>query len=301
MSIFRSTAATLLKNTLNQIIKDSTDGIQSKVVFTKYCDEKPMSDAYEDDLEIAGPALASDTPEGTELPLGTIREGYPTRYISRKFALKLVISEEMMEDNKYPEAIPAARLLKKAIWDTADVDAALMLVRAENTGYVGGDGLPLASASHTLPNGGTFSNLMATPMTPSRAAWHVAMAAIRTFPGHNGLRSRLKAERVLCPVEQESTWEELTESTMAPEAGNFATINIIKRANIDVVGVTHWTNTTTNWCVQTDAENGLSFRWRVKPQSKTWVDDDYDVMKYGIRARWARGWSDPRGIYWVGA
>ena len=36
------------------------------------------------------------------------------------------------------------------------MDAALMLVRATNTGYPGGDTLPLASASHTLPHGGTF-------------------------------------------------------------------------------------------------------------------------------------------------
>jgi hypothetical protein len=301
MSVFRSVLANTLKETLNQIITDDYDGIQSKVVFKKFCQEIPMSDAYEDDLETAGPGFASDTDEGTEIPLGNIREGAMTRYIARKFALKLVVSEEMMEDGKYPEAIPAARMLKKCIWDTADMDAALMLVRATNTGYVGGDGLPLASASHTLPNGGTFSNVMATPMTPSRAAWHVAVAAIRTFPGHNGIRSRYKAERVLCPVEQESTWEELTESTMAPEPGNFATINIIKRANIEVVGVTHWTNTTTNWAVQTDAENGLSFRWRAKPKSKTWVDDDYDVMKYGIRARWARGWSNARNIYFVEA
>src|SRR5690349_2830393 len=260
MSVFRSVLANTLKNTLNKIIDDDTDGVKSKVVFTKYCDEIPMSDAYEDDLETAGPGLASDTPEGTEIPLGTIREGAMTRYIARKFALKLVVSEEMMEDGKYPDAIKAARRLKRAMWLTADVDAALMLVRAENTGYVGGDGQPLASASHTLPHGGTFSNLMATPMTPSRAAWHVATAAIRTFPGHDGIRSRLTPKRVLCPVEQESTWEELTESTMAPEPGNFATINIIKRANIEVVGVTHWTNTTTNWAVQTDADNGLNFR-----------------------------------------
>lgn len=300
-AIFRSTAANLLKKTLNRILSDDTDGIQSKVVMTKWTESIPMSDAYEDDLDMAGPGFASDTPEGTEIPLGTIKEGNLTRYIARKFSLKLVISEEMMEDNKYSEAIPAARLLKKCIWETADMDASLMLVRATNTAYPIGDGLPVGSASHTLPHGGTFSNVMATPMTPSRAAWHVAVAAIRTMPGYNGIRSRLKAERVLCPVEQESTWEELSESTLAPEPGNAATINIIKRANVEVVGVTHWTNTTTNWAVQTDADGGFSFRWRVKPQSKTWVDEDYDVMKYGIRARWARGMTNPRGVYFVEA
>jgi hypothetical protein len=301
MGVFRSTLANTLKRTLNKIIDDDTDGIESKIQLGKYCDEMTMDDAFEDDLETAGPALASDTAEGTEIPLGTIREGALTRYIARKWALKLTISDEMMEDGKYPEAIRAARRLKLAMALTRDVDAALILVRAENTAYIGGDGLPLASASHTLPNGGSFSNTMATPMTPSRAAVSIARANIRTIPGHNGMRVQRMATHVLCPVEQESTWEELLFSDKAPDPGNFAAINVVKRMNLELVPVLQWTNTTTNWALKTDADNGLNVRMRRKPRSRTWTENDYEVMKHSISARWARGWSDPRGIYFVGA
>jgi hypothetical protein len=301
MGVFRSTLANTLKRTLNKIIDDDTDGISANMQFNKYCDEVPMEDAYEDDLETAGPGLASDTPEGTEIPLGTIREGAMTRYIARKWALKLTISEEMMEDGKYPDAIKAGRRLKLALAQTKEVDHALMLVRAENTAYIGGDGQPLASASHTLPQGGTFSNTMATPMTPSRAAVTVARAAIRTLPGHNGIRTSRKAVAVLCPVEQESTWEELLYSDKAPDPGNFAAINIVQRMKLELIPVLQWTNTTTNWALRTDADNGLSSRSRRKARARTWTENDYEIMKHSISERWARGWSDPRGIYWVGA
>ncbi len=300
-AVFTGNLYHTLKATLDSIISDASDGVESKLDYKKYCDVRGMSDAYEDDLEVAGPGLASEKPEGTEIAVGTIREGTLTRYTARTFGLKILITEELMEDSKYPEAIKAARHLKRAMWKTVDIDAALMLVRAENTGYVGGDSLSLANSAHTLANGGTFSNTMATPMSPSRAAVIVARAAIRTLPGHDGIREGYKPEKVLCPVEQESAWEGIMLSDKAPEPGNFNEINVVKRLSMDLVPITQWTNTTTNWAITTDAEGGLQMRFRRKPRSKTWTENDYEIMKHGISARWARGWSDPRGVYFVGA
>ncbi len=71
--------------------------------------------------------------------------------------------------------------------------------------------------------------------------------------------------------------------------------------NIDAVEVKYWSNTTTNWGIITNADNGVQAKWRRKPRSKSWVENDNETMKYSISARWARGWSDARGFFFSNA
>ncbi len=78
-------------------------------------------------------------------------------------------------------------------------------------------------------------------------------------------------------------------------------MNSIYKENITKVPVKYWNNTTTNWLLRTDAENGLTWFWRRKPKSNTWVTEDKTMMNYGITARWARGWTNPRGILFSNA
>lgn len=301
MSVFSSTLARTLKKTLEKTIDDKTNG-ESQAVFTDWCRIMSMSDQYVDDLETGGPGLASEKPEGQEVQLGTIREGKLYRYIARTFALRLGITEEAVEDVKYPKAISAAKRLNRALWKTADIDATNMLIRAENASYVGGDGVSLASASHTLPHGGTFSNTMATPMSPSVAAMVVATSACRKMPGHDGITEGVEPKKIVCPTEQWAVWSAILGSTHTPEAGNFAEINVVnKDLSLKVCPIKYWDTTTTNWAVITDCEDGLNFRWRKRPNNRTWVENSQHIMSYSISARWARGWSDARGIYFVGA
>lgn len=297
--ILTSVIANSLKETLNEIIDDSTDSLESSTIFRKYCKVGSMDDHYEDDLEMGGPGFASEKTEAGEMATGSIREGYMTRYIARTFALKMLISEEAMEDNKYPKVIAAGRRLKRAMWKTADVDAANMLVRAFNTAYVGGDGQPLASASHTLPNGGTFSNVLATPMSPCRASFIIARSQVMKFPGHDGTIEGNDIKAVVHPVEQWAVWEGLVKSTKAPDGWN--EINVANTHDFECIPVKYWTNTTTNYMFITDADNGLQFKWRRKPRSRTWTDNGLETMIHGISARWARGWSDPRAVLAVQA
>ncbi len=301
-TVFTSSVANALKETLEQIVDDKTDGYDTSAILHQWLDEMRMEDNYEDDLESGGPGRASEKPEGTEIATGTIREGYLTRYIARTFALKLVITEEAIEDRKYPKIINAARRLKRAMWKTADIDATNILVRMFNSSFVGGDSQPLGSASHTLPHGGTFSNVMATPMSPSRAAVIIATSQIRQFPGHDGVTEGYEPRVALCPTEQWAVWEGLLRSRFAPEAGAFNEINVVNQTlEIRPVPNKYWSNTTTNWALLTDCEYALNFRWRRRPKSRTWVDNDQELMKYAISARWARGHSDPRAILAVEA
>jgi hypothetical protein len=192
--------------------------------------------------------------------------------------------------------------LKRSMWKTVDIDCTHMLARAANSSYVGGDGVSLASASHTLPDGSTWTNTMATPASPSRAAVIVATSTIRKYPGHDGITEGNEPETIVCPTEQWATWAVLLDSAKAPEPGEFNAVNVLNtKLNLKVVPLKHWANTTTNWGVITDADNGLNLRWRRKPRSKTWVDNAEEIMTHGISARWARGWSDARCFFFSNA
>ena len=294
-AVFTGNIWNSLKKTLEKVVDDDTDNYKDKVDFRAWCPEKKMEDHWEDELTMGGPGLASEKPEGTEIPTGTVREHYVQRYIARTFALRLIISEEAMEDKKYKEAVNFARRLKRSMYKTQDIDATSILVRGFDSNYPGGDGQPLWSASHTLANGGTWSNIMATPMSPSRAAVIIATSQIKKFPGHDGITEGYSPYCVLCPTEQWAVWRGLVESTHVPEKGAFNEINVVNGLfEAGVKPLKFWNNTTTNWAIVTDADDGFNFRVRRKPENRTWVENSHTQAQYAITSRWDKGYTDPR-------
>lgn len=294
-TIFTSTAFHGLKNTLNKIATDKDD-IEGKLAYKDWMSVSEMDDHYEDDLEVAGSALLSEKPEGTQIGAHTIREGNIFRYYARPFAGKIIATREALRDNKYSTIIDAARRLKFSGHQTVGYDMANMLARGFNTAYTfGSEGLPLWSASHTLPHGGVFSNLLAVAMAPSVLAVTTMRAMARKLPGYNGVRhGHIMLEKIVCPVDQESLWETILGSNLTPEFGNASEINVVKRMNLKLVVEPYWDNTTTNWMAITDAENGLQMRWRDKWQATTSVDNDHWAMQYYLYGRWSRGVSNFR-------
>src|SRR5512146_3572314 len=176
MSVFQSTTANMLKDTLDGVQMDKSDGLEAKAVYKKFVDVSNMPDAYLDDLELGGPQLMSVKAEGSEIASMNLNEGNLTRYIPRVVAGKITITEEAMDDNKYPEAINMSRHLKRSGVLTVEYDCGTYLGRATSTSQLGGDGVPLASTSHTLPGGGMFSNMLGTAAALSTVALTNAFA-----------------------------------------------------------------------------------------------------------------------------
>ena len=109
--IFSSDIFNSFKETLDEIVDDRMGDNESKLVCKKWAKMDSMDEAYVDDLEMGGPGLATQTDEGEELNVGSIKEGFLTRYTPRKFALKLIVTDEAMDDNKYPETLRLAKRL----------------------------------------------------------------------------------------------------------------------------------------------------------------------------------------------
>ena len=300
--VVTSTAALALKETLRLIQTDDHGSEGSKAVFPKYLMVKTMADNYIEDYEIAGTGLAGEKPEGESLPLGGIIEGPLTRYNSRTYGQRIIVSEEALEDMKYDKVIQAAKRNNRSLWKLADFDAVLILVRATNTAFVGGDGQPLASNDHVMPSGELYTNMLGgtaggtdTPMSPSKAALYVARAQLDQMVGHDGLIEGYEAKKVVYPVQQRGVWAEVLGSSKDPTPGAFNAVNDAYQM-VTPCPVKYWNNTTTNWLLLTDADNGITWFWRRKPKSNTWVTEDKTMMNYGITARWSRGWTNPRGV-----
>lgn len=300
-TVSTSTIYQTLKPTLDSIVDD--DMVGSASVMKAFLQQKTMSDAYIDDQEFGGPGLASIKPEGAVIDIGGMRQGVTTRYRAVTFGLRMNMTKEAQEDGKYKEAIALGKRIKRSMVKTQEYEAALLLTRATSSTYPIGDGLALASASHTLPDGGTFSNLMTTPVTPSEQAVIVARAQCRAMPGHDGLRGDgPQIKKVVFPVEQEGEWDKILGSSGAPSTGEYNAINVVyHKMKIEPVCNPYWNTTTSNYCFITDNENGLQYRERRKPTSKTWVVEDNETIAYAITARWAMGCSDARGILFVDA
>lgn len=290
-----SVAWNTLKATLDEIVTDPTD--QRELEWKQFCASETMEDNYVDDLENGGPGFATEKAEAMAFDVGSLYEGAQTRYIARKYGLILQVTEELQDDGKYNgKYINATKRLKQAVMLTQEVDAANMLNRAFNTGYVGGDGLSLANSAHTIPGGGTFSNTLATPLAPSRAALITVIQNCKALPGHDGIRRGYKVKKIVHPIEQWGAWAGILGSEKVPESGNNET-NVVHGLGIKAVTVTHWTASTTNWGVITDAPDGLKMKIRKAIYSHDWVDEPTEVRNYKVAGRWARGWSDPRGFY----
>lgn len=296
-----SLAFKTLKATLDKIHTDSSDNIERNLVLKEYMKVESMTDAYEEELEVGGLPLATEKAEGQALDIKELFEGPTVRYIPRKFGLIMQVTEELEEDGKYnSKYIAASRRMKRSLYKTLEIDCVNILARAANSSYVGADQVPLASAAHTLPGGGTYSNTLGTPLAPSRTALITMIQNAFQLPGYDGIVEPHKVTKVLFPPSQWGVWEGLLRSEKAPENANNE-VNVVYGMGIKAVMIPYWTNSTTNWAVITDADDGLKLKWRRKPRSRTWYDEATEVVNHGMSARWARGWSNPRAFMFSNA
>src|SRR6187399_1433316 len=116
--MFLANKASTLKRTLDQIKVDKA--MAANLILNKYCTVKGMEDAWHDDLDIAGPGLASLKAEGQEITLGSTQEGVKWRYIARMYAIKCQASRELLMDGKYQKAIDFQYFNREAMLKTCE-------------------------------------------------------------------------------------------------------------------------------------------------------------------------------------
>ena len=255
--------------------------------------------SFEEETKLSGFSAAPVKNEGAAIAYDNAQEAWTTRYNHETIALGFSITEEAIEDNLYDSL--SARYTKglaRAMAYTKQVKAAAVLNNGFTSGYNGGDGVPLFSASHPLVSGGTNANTPSTQADLNETSLEAAVIAIAAWTDERGLLIAAKPKKLIIPPSLQFVATRLLETKLRVGTNN-NDINAIENNGSIPEGwtVNHFLTDVNAWFLTTDVPNGLKHFVRTPLQNS--MDGDFDTgnVRYKSRERYSFGWSDPIGVY----
>ena len=220
---------------------------------------------------------------------------YRTAYTPLKYTKGFKVSQELYEDDQHNIISKMPSSLAKSVVYTTEYWAASVLNNAFNTSYTSyGDAKPLASTLHPRSDGGTAqSNASSTGVVLSETNLETLRLQLEKHLNDKGEIVNFKADTLVVPVDLRKTAQILTESTMRPGTAN-SDVNVYNGA-FKVIPWRYITSTTA-WFLMDSSNALLKWFWRVRPEFKNDYNFDADAALYKVRARFAFGWSDFRGL-----
>ena len=284
-----------LQPTLDTLTTDDLEKKQLCIGKGKLVTVAHMKRGFVDDIESAGTTLLQEVAPGEAMPSEDIIIGGTKRYLPRRMAKKVSITEATLEDCQYDELLQPSKRLLASAYKTQDMDIASLII--SSTSVVGGyDSVVLASTAHVLVSGGTASNYLnnGAGMTPSVQALIQASAMAALLPDPNGLPGAVTMKSIVCPEIQRNLWKVILGSSNLPGT-NFNDLNVVKDMDLNLLAI-KWLDaaSTTQWGIHTDADNGFRMLMRRGVKSKTWVDPDGEVAHHGVSYRMDCGHSNWR-------
>lgn len=255
--------------------------------------------AFEEDVGVSGFGLAIEKPQGESISYDSERQGFVTRYTPIVYALGFVVTREAMEDDLYDVvASRKAQGLAFSMRQTKEIVASNVYNRAFNASYIGGDGVTLLNAAHPNMAGGTWSNILATAADLSEAALEQASIDIQGFTNDRGLKIAVKPQKLVIPYQLEFEAMRILK-TVGRVGTDLNDINAIKEMGMFPGGihVSHYLTDTDAWFIRTNVPHGMKYFARREDEFAQDNDFDTENAKYKATARYAFGWTDPRGLY----
>ena len=255
--------------------------------------------SFEEETKLSGFSAAPVKNEGSAIAYDNAQEAWTARYNHETIALGFSLTEEAIEDNLY-DSLSAryTKSLARAMAYTKQVKSAAVLNNGFTTGYNGGDGVPLFSASHPLVSGGTNSNVPSTPADLNETSLEAAVIQIAGWTDERGLLIAAKPKKLVVPPALQFVSTRLLETELRVGT-NDNDINAIKNNGSVSEGyaVNHFLTDTNAWFLTTDVPNGMKHFVRT-PLSNS-MDGDFDTgnVRYKSRERYSFGWSDPLGMF----
>jgi len=255
--------------------------------------------SFEEETKLSGFSAAPVKNEGSAIAYDNAQEAWTARYNHETIALGFSLTEEAIEDNLY-DSLSAryTKSLARAMAYTKQVKAAAVLNNGFTTGYNGGDGVPLFSASHPLVSGGTNSNIPTTAADLNETSLEAAVIQISLWTDERGLLIASKPKKLIVPPALQFVATRLLETELRVGT-NDNDINAIKNNGSVSEGYTinHFLTDTNGWFLTTDVPNGMKHFVR-SPLAQS-MDGDFDTgnVRYKSRERYSFGWSDPLGMF----
>lgn len=276
-------------------------------------EHKPLFDieksvrAFEEQVMMTGFGIAITKPEGSAVEFDDAQETYTARWDMETIALGFQITEEAMEDNLYEsKAMMQAKQLGRSMSAAKETKAANVFNLGFSTSRLGGDGVPLFSASHPTVSGSNQTNIISGNPDLSETALQDAVTLVRRMQDDRGILINAKVKSLHVAPENEFTAMQIlqTEYTTV-NATNSTTgvtnqnqINAIMRGKYFPLG--SFTNTrftdSDAFFVKTDVPLGTILFQRTPLQTAMEGEFTTGNMRYKARERYAFGWGDWRGF-----
>ena len=255
--------------------------------------------SFEEETKLSGFSAAPVKNEGSAIAYDNGQEAWTARYNHETIAQGFSLTEEAIEDNLYDSlAARYTKALARSMAYTKQVKAAAVLNNGFTTGYNGGDGVPLFSASHPLVSGGTNSNIPSTPADLNETSLEAAVIQISLWTDERDLLIAAKPRKLIVPPALQFVATRLLETELRVGT-NDNDINALKSNGSVPEGyaINHFLTDTNAWFLTTDVPNGMKHFVRV-PLSQS-MDGDFDTgnVRYKARERYSFGWSDPLGMF----
>ena len=288
---FRSIVEPILNQAFDGVYDQRTD--EYKKVFTE---ETGTPRAYHEEVVLYGMGAAPVLPDGQAVTYDEGGQLYVKRYTYDVYGLAFALTKVLVEDGDHIRVgSTMSKHLAQAMDETLETVTANHLNRAFTSGYNGGDGVALCSASHPVI-GGVQSNVL-TSAALSQTSLEQALIQVRQAQDSRGKRIRLTPKQLVVHPSNMLQAEVLLKSVLRTGTNN-NDINPVKTTTSlsDAVVISRLTSPTA-WFMQTDARDGLTVLWRRKLEKAMEGDFESDSVRFKSTFRFGSGWTDWRNMF----
>jgi len=296
MAMNRAQFAKMLEPGLNTLFGLEYDSYPPE--YSAVFSSNSSSKAFEEDVLLQGFGSAPTKDEGAAISYDTGSQQWTARYQHETVALAFSITEEAEEDGQYGSiASRYTKALARSMASTKEIKAANVLNNAQTSGFNGGDGVVLLSASHPT-TAGVQSNVLATAADLSETSLESILIQISDMKDDRGLRIAAQGTQLIIPTAYTFVAERLLESQLRTGTAD-NDINAIKSGGYLPKGYHIMRRLTDSdaFFVQTDVPDGMKMFQR-SPMKKG-MEGDFETgnVRYKVRERYSFGVTDWRGIF----
>lgn len=245
--------------------------------------------------------LFNEISEGEDYSFERAKQGASKTLVIKKMGLGASFSEEMIDDGKYDLMADVIRKTARSGKESQEIDA----MNIFNNGFSSettADAVAIFSASHTLPSGGTFRNILSTAADLSETSLQQAMADFSTvFVGDSGIIYNMRPKALLVSSQglNPRYARELVGSDRKPDSAD-NNLNSLKGDELMVVESPHLTDADAWFLLASPVETGLRIVSRKGLETKAAGSDVgfvNDSVLFKTRYREKIGCLHPYGVF----
>jgi hypothetical protein len=260
----------------------------------------PSKKAYEQVVMQSGFGQAAVKAQGDSVSYDTTMQGYVTTFTHAVYGLGYVVTMEEIDDNLYADVSKGrSSALALSLSTTINTVAANTYNRATTTGYNGGDGVVLLSASHPTRSGNQ-SNILNPAADLSEAALEDMLIQIAGAKNDRGLPVALMPDKLLIPRQEVYNAARILKSVLQNDTADNA-INAMRVMNAIPGGfdVNHYFDDADQFFVRTKVPSKSGMLMFMRKPTTFSQDNDFDTENAKAKAvvRFSVGWGDWRAVY----